>query len=60
MASFKHLPDSCGKQITAYICMQLASKSSSLILCINDTNSQSTSLSFWVLKMSKIQHENIL
>ena len=56
---FKYLPDSRGMQITAYICMQLASKSSSLISCIIDTNSQSISLSFWLLKMCKIQRENI-
>ena len=57
VASFNHLPDSRGTQITAYICMQLASKSPSLIACILDTNSQSISLSFGVLKMRKIQRE---
>ena len=40
--------------------MQLASKFPSLISFIIDTNSQPISLSFWVLKMRKIQHQNIL
>ena len=59
---FKHLPDSRGTQITAYLCMQLASKSSSLILCIIHGSSQPISLSVMVLKTCtcKIQSENIL
>ena len=60
VVSFKHLSDSRGMHITAYICMQLVSKSVSLILCIIYTNSQSIPLSFGVLKMHKIQRENIL
>ena len=60
VGSFKHLPDSRGTQITAYRCMQLASKSSSLILCIIHGGSQPISLSFMVLKTCKIQGENIL
>ena len=59
VATFKHLPDSHGTQNTVYTCMQLASKSSSLISGIIDTNCQSIPLSFWVLKMRKIQRENI-
>ena len=58
--SFKHLPDSRNTQITAYLCMQLASKSLSLILCIIHGSSQPISLSFMVLKTCKIQRENIL
>ena len=60
VGSFKHLPDSRGTQITAYLCMQLASKSSSFILCIIHGSSQPISLSFMVLKTCKIQRENIL
>ena len=60
VGSFKHLPHSRGRQITAYICMQLANKSSSLILCIIHVSSQLISLSFWMVKMFKIQRENIL
>ena len=60
VGSFKHLPDSRGTQITAYFCMQFASKSSSLISCILHGNSQPISLSFRVLKMCKIQRKNIL
>ena len=60
VGSFKHLPDSRGTQITAYLCMQLASKSSSMILCIIHGSSQPISLSFMVLKTCKIQRENIL
>ena len=60
VGSFKHLPDSRHTQITAYFCMQLASKYSSLISCIIHGSFQPTSLSFRVLKMCKIQRENIL
>ena len=60
VGSFKHLPGSRGTQITAYLCMQLASKSSSMILCIIHGSSQPISLSFMVLKTCKIQRENIL
>ena len=60
VGSFKHLPDSRGTQITAYFCMQLAGKSSSLISCIIHGSSQPISVSFRVLKMCKIQRENIL
>ena len=60
VGSFKYLPDSRGRQITAYLYMQLASKSSSLILFIMPGSSQPISLSFMVLKMCKIQLENIL
>ena len=44
--SFKHLPNSRGTQITAFLCMQLASKSSSLISCIMHVSSQPISVSF--------------
>ena len=57
---FKHLPDSRGTHITVYLCMQLVSKSSSLISCIIHVSSQPISLSFRMLKMCKIQRENIL
>ena len=60
VGSFKHLPDSRGTQIAAYLCMQLANKSSSLILCIIHGSSKPISLSFVVLKTCKIQRENIL
>ena len=60
VGSFKHLPDSRGKQITAYFCMQLASKSSSLISCIIHFSSQPISVFFWVVKMCTIQRESIL
>ena len=60
VGSFKHLPDSRDTQITAYLCMQLASKSSSLILCIIHGSLQPISLSLMVLKTCKIQRENIL
>ena len=60
VGSFKHLPDSRGTQITAYLCMQLASKSSSLILCIIHGSSQLISLSFMMLKTCKIQRVIIL
>ena len=40
--------------------MQLTSKSSSLISCFTHVNSQPISLCFEVLKVTKIQHENIL
>ena len=57
MGSFKHPSDSRGTQFTAYFCMQLASKTSSLLI---HGSSQSISLSFRVLKRCKIQLENIL
>ena len=60
VGSFKHLPDSCGMQITAHFCMQSASKSSYLISCIIHGSSQPISRSFRVLKLCKIQRENIL
>ena len=60
MGSFKHLPGGRGTLITAYFCMQLASKSSSLISCIIYGRTQPISLSFRVLKMCKIQRENTL
>ena len=60
VGSFKHLPDSRSTQITSYICMQLASKSSSWISCIIHSYSLPISLAFRVSKMCKIQRENIL
>ena len=60
VCSYKHLPDSHGTQITAYFCMQLASKTSSLISSIIHGTSQPISLYFRVLKRCKIQRENIL
>ena len=60
VGSFKHLPDSRHTQITAYFCMQLACKYSSLVSCIIPGSFQPTSLSFRMLKMCKIQRENIL
>ena len=60
VGSFKHLPDSRGTQITAYFCMQFASKSSPLISCIIHVSYEPISVSFWVVKMCKIQRENIL
>ena len=56
----KHLPDSRGTQITAYFCIQLASKSSSLISYIIHGSSQPISLSLRALKICKIHRENIL
>ena len=55
-----HLPDSRDTQITAYFCMQLASKASSLISCIIHVSSQPISVSVWVVKMCKIWRKNIL
>ena len=60
MASFKHLPDSGGKQTKAAICTHLPSRSLSVIFCIICVNSQSFSLSIRELKMAKKHHENIL
>ena len=60
VVSFKHIPDSRFTQITAYICMQLTSKSSSLISCFTQVNSQPISLCFEVLKVHKIQCKNTL
>ena len=60
VSSFKYLPESRCTQITAYFCIQLASKSSFLISCIIYGSSQPISLTVRVLKMCKIQRENIL
>ena len=60
MGSFKHLPDGHGTQITAYFCTQLASKSSSLISYIVHVSYQPISVYFWMVKMYKIQRENLL
>ena len=60
VGSFKDLPDGRGRQITAYFCTQLASKSSSLISCIVHVRYQPISVYFGVVKMCKIQCENIL
>ena len=60
VGNFKHLPDGRGMQITAYFCTQLASKSSFLILYIVLVSYQPISVYFWMVKMCKIQRENIL
>ena len=57
MSTLKHLPDSRGTQITAYFCMQLASKSSSLISCVIHVSSQPMSIFFGVVKKCKIQRK---
>ena len=59
VASFKHLLDSRGVQITAYICMQLAGRPSSFIYRIIHVTSQSFSLCIWALQIPKNHRKNI-